>query len=262
MSDILNNDDLNALAAEYVLGTLDYEERKGATSLQEVDHGFRGLVRIWERRFGELHLMVEPVEPDAKVWERIKGKLGDQIPAGAFALENIPPVSDIAVAPEPGSDAASGAVTPETAESEPVTQAPSISPAGEGPSGGDAIATANLIRELEEASKLVAPQPQPQPQPAPPIAPPRRLIDREKSASVAADVTTKPRPVRRWRLFAVTMSLVAIGLASLIGAWRFAPELLPPQLSASTLLHLAEPKQQTAQPLPPLRKPRPPDFDE
>ena len=68
MSDVLNNDELNALAAEYVLGTLDFEERKGATSLLDVDHGFRGLVRIWERRFGELHLMVEPVEPDPKVW--------------------------------------------------------------------------------------------------------------------------------------------------------------------------------------------------
>ena len=38
MPDVLSNDELNALAAEYVLGTLDYEERKGASALLEVDH--------------------------------------------------------------------------------------------------------------------------------------------------------------------------------------------------------------------------------
>ena len=68
MSDVVSNDELNALAAEYVLGTLDYEERKGANALLEVDPTFRGIVRIWERRFGDLHLMVESVEPDPQLW--------------------------------------------------------------------------------------------------------------------------------------------------------------------------------------------------
>ena len=75
MSDVVSNDELNALAAEYVLGTLDYEERKGATALLEVDPTFRGIVRIWERRFGDLHLMVEAVEPDPQLWVRIKPKM-------------------------------------------------------------------------------------------------------------------------------------------------------------------------------------------
>ena len=68
MPDVVSNDELNALAAEYVLGTLDYEERKGASALLEVDPTFRGIVRIWERRFGDLHLMVEAVEPDPQLW--------------------------------------------------------------------------------------------------------------------------------------------------------------------------------------------------
>src|SRR6185295_4079275 len=71
-----NDDDLSALAAEYVLGTLEPDERTRANVLLDVDHGFRGLVRVWERRLGELHLMVEPVEPDAKIWERIRTKVG------------------------------------------------------------------------------------------------------------------------------------------------------------------------------------------
>jgi hypothetical protein len=76
MSDILNEDDLSALAAEYVIGTLDPDERTRANVLIDVDQGFRDLVRVWERRLGELHLMVEPVEPDERIWERIRGRLG------------------------------------------------------------------------------------------------------------------------------------------------------------------------------------------
>jgi hypothetical protein len=89
MPDVLSIEDLNALAGEYVLGTLDHDERKGASALLEVDPTFRGIVRIWEKRLGELHLMVEAVEPDPQLWERIKPK--------AAAIEQLP----VAIAPEP-----------------------------------------------------------------------------------------------------------------------------------------------------------------
>ena len=72
MSDV---DHTNALAAEYVLGTLDSEEREQARALLVADTAFAGKVVQWERRLGELHLMVEPVEPDAKIWARIKSKM-------------------------------------------------------------------------------------------------------------------------------------------------------------------------------------------
>jgi anti-sigma-K factor RskA len=87
MPDIVNDDELSSLAAEYVLGTLDANERTRANVLLDVDHQFLSMVRIWERRLGELHLMVEPVEPEAKIWTRIRGK-----------LKNVAP---IAVAPPP-----------------------------------------------------------------------------------------------------------------------------------------------------------------
>src|SRR5215470_9388334 len=80
MSGILNEDDLSALAAEYVIGTLDPDERERANALLDVDEGFRALVRTWERRLGELHLMVEPVEPDGLVWDRIRDRLGVRTP--------------------------------------------------------------------------------------------------------------------------------------------------------------------------------------
>jgi hypothetical protein len=97
MPDVVSNDELNALAAEYVLGTLDYEERKGASALLEVDPTFRGIVRIWERRFGDLHLMVEAVEPDPQVWARIKPKMA--------AVEQIAPAIPSSKAEEPAAAA-------------------------------------------------------------------------------------------------------------------------------------------------------------
>jgi len=81
MPGILNEDDLSTLAAEYVIGTLDPDERARANALLDLDEGFRALVRAWERRLGELHLMVEPVEPDGQIWDRIRDRLGVRAPA-------------------------------------------------------------------------------------------------------------------------------------------------------------------------------------
>jgi anti-sigma-K factor RskA len=77
MSNFLIDEDTDLLAAEFVLGTLDSEERANAQSQLRMDHGFIAMVRIWERRLGELHLMVEPVEPNAKIWERIRAKVAE-----------------------------------------------------------------------------------------------------------------------------------------------------------------------------------------
>jgi hypothetical protein len=113
MSDGLNDDDFDSLAAEYVLGTLEADERTRANVLLDVDQAFRTRVRQWERRLGELHLMVEPVEPDRQIWERLRGKIG----AGAGPSPPAQPVKpilpselerqiedDLAVAPAPAID--------------------------------------------------------------------------------------------------------------------------------------------------------------
>jgi hypothetical protein len=106
MSNFLIDEDTDLLAAEFVLGTLDSEERANAQSLLRTDHGFIAMVRIWERRFGELHLMVEPVEPDAKILQRIKAKIAElpprepipdaKLPTGATAS---PPPPEPVVTP-------------------------------------------------------------------------------------------------------------------------------------------------------------------
>jgi len=79
-----DDDDQDALAAEYVLGTLSDEERTHAEALLTLDPAFEAAVRHWERRLGELNVMVEAVEPPPEVWEKIKTEIapvetGDQI---------------------------------------------------------------------------------------------------------------------------------------------------------------------------------------
>jgi len=68
-------EDTDGFAAEYVLGTLDADERAQADALMLVDAGFATTVRKWERRLGELNVLVAPVEPPAPVWERITAGL-------------------------------------------------------------------------------------------------------------------------------------------------------------------------------------------
>src|SRR4051794_19859784 len=103
MSDSVTADEFDSLAAEYVLGTLDGDERTRANVLLDVDHGFRGKVRLWERRFGELHLMVEAVEPAPQVWERLKGKIGDALTVPGPKLPDLEKlVGDKAAAPANG----------------------------------------------------------------------------------------------------------------------------------------------------------------
>jgi anti-sigma-K factor RskA len=69
------DEDVDGFAAEYVLGTLDADERAQADALRLVDAGFAAKVLEWERRLGELNVLVAPVEPPAAVWDRIKAGL-------------------------------------------------------------------------------------------------------------------------------------------------------------------------------------------
>jgi anti-sigma-K factor RskA len=97
-------DDRAALAAEYVLGSLDADERRQAQALIESDTDFAALVRSWERRLGELNAMVESVEPPAEVLRGILERL-DQ-PASSPSLSLQPGFGE----PSPREEAISDAV--------------------------------------------------------------------------------------------------------------------------------------------------------
>jgi len=282
MSNFLIDEDTDLLAAEFVLGTLDSEERANAQSVLRTNHGFIAMVRIWERRFSELHLMVEPVEPDAQILQRIKAKIVEIAPSEP-APEGKPPAA-VAASPEPpGATGASG-----TADmSEPAT----VAPGGEMPEAHGVVAGATTAQPAEisatgEAEKPaetppagdsvvpagtdVQPSPESQPQesgvtsepgpaamaatPPPPIPP----------AGERSDITLQViRSRARWRIFGVGMTLLVVGLGALLAAWRFVPDRLPARLRPAQLMMFIGIEPVTKAPAPAV-KPTPPvaQFDE
>jgi anti-sigma-K factor RskA len=117
---MIENPDREVLAAEYVLGTLDAAERAQAQRLIASDPAFAAVVSDWERRLGELNVLVAPVEPPPAILERIKSRK-----AGGD------PVADL-LAPEPPAAEAPPPIESLTAEPSvakpPVIESPTIEP--------------------------------------------------------------------------------------------------------------------------------------
>ena len=319
-------DHIEGLAAEYVLGTLDSEEREQARTLLEADAAFAAKVDSWERRFGDLYLMVEPVEPDSAIWPRIKAKVLDArertgaveppmppTAAGPPSLDAIEAViSDAATtlsseatstAPEQAPPASISEVTPTSAAEATSAPAPAATPApvsempvSEMPASEAAPAPASAgtsapMTELPPAPTLdttgtsaveavpsppvVAASAEPAgPAPSEPRAPSEPQTASEPRAPSEAQARSEPqaqpaapatlsmhRRLRRWRAFAVLMTLVVLAMAALLAAWRFAPDRVP------ALLQPLELMRQAGVPLPAIpapRRPAPPEsrFDE
>lgn len=64
-------DDLDPIAGEYVLGTLDAEERRAFQRRLLTDPAAVAAVAAWQDRLAPLLLTVEAVEPPASVWARV-----------------------------------------------------------------------------------------------------------------------------------------------------------------------------------------------
>jgi hypothetical protein len=145
------NGDIDALAAEYVLGTLDADERARAQALLPVDHELAAKVRIWERRLSELHLMVEPVEPDGDVWDRIKAKVEPLAFAAPRppAVESPPPVETPAVAADLPQPSVELDVNELKSEAEPVPDAAENVEAAKAPESADTVKSAERIERTE-----------------------------------------------------------------------------------------------------------------
>ncbi len=67
--------DLDIFAGEYVLGTLDANERSEAESLLQSDPHFAQTVRDWEQRLSPLTEAADPVQPPASVWKGIESAM-------------------------------------------------------------------------------------------------------------------------------------------------------------------------------------------
>ncbi|HEY7301338.1 MAG TPA: hypothetical protein VH684_25895 [Xanthobacteraceae bacterium] len=270
MSEIVDADQ-SLLAAEFVLGTLDADERSRANELLRRDQPFGELVSLWERRLGELHLMVEPVEPSPEIWNRIRRRvLGAAAPVEAPAPVEPPPRVE---APEvvPESSAADRAIEPQlemdtperetpkdpewTAQAEAAEAAPAGTPEAADPEadrGGvpfaavEAALQAAAARRAEPEAPVLPTPPPPEPgMPSEPQVPKRQVVHdlrAERGVFAARDLKEHKRAARgggAWRAFGPLMTIIAAALAGLIVAWRYVPDRLPPQLQPSALLHIA-----------------------
>lgn len=93
------SEDHIVLAAEYVLGTLDVDERAQVETMMSVDAEYRRLVESWQNKLGELNAMVGAVEPSPELWERIRAAIGltsQQLPMALPELPAPPPPEPVA----------------------------------------------------------------------------------------------------------------------------------------------------------------------
>lgn len=78
-------DELQILAAEYVLGTLDPAEQRAAERMIAQDPDFGRLVETWKQRLASLLLAVPPETPAPEVWHNIQAALRQRAAAVSSA---------------------------------------------------------------------------------------------------------------------------------------------------------------------------------
>jgi anti-sigma-K factor RskA len=224
------DDAQDALAAEYVLGTLSADEREHAEALLTLDPGFAASVRMWERRLGELNVMVEAVEPPPELWDKIKAELGVVAPSS-----EAPPAAPALAMPEPPVE--TQPLTP-PAESPPLIMTdepgtdsiPIPPPVGQLPDAVSDSIAASLAKTLAEPSDERFDRGA-----APPVIPPELepKFEAKLEAKVeprlerSANVVQLARRVSRWRRMTVVMGAIAALLALYIGLAQLAPGLVP-----------------------------------
>jgi anti-sigma-K factor RskA len=194
------DDAQDAVAAEYVLGTLSADEREHAEALLAIDVGFAEAVRVWERRLGELNVMVEAVEPPPQVWSRIRAEIGEVAP-----LETEPPAIE-AASLQPAAEPTSSV----DALTHVATIAATLLPSSDRPAAEQTAAAAN-------AQPVQTPALSPAPEPAP--AQPR--IERN------AEIVSLARRVSQWRLMTAAAGAIAALLAIFIAVALLAPGVIP-----------------------------------
>jgi anti-sigma-K factor RskA len=204
-----NDDDLDALAAEYVLGTLAADERAHAEALLASDPGFAETVRQWERRLGELNVMVEAVEPPPELWDNIKAN-----------IESMPSGDHVTLAPaEPGAAPAVDAAATATPAADDRPDAKALAALASTLTAPESGA-AGADPEKDEAKAKPAADWTLKPPQTSSGAPAAAAAKPERSG---ADVVYLAHRVRRWRLAAVGAGAIAAVLAALIVASQVAP---------------------------------------
>ncbi|MEQ1716161.1 MAG: anti-sigma factor [Hyphomicrobium sp.] len=75
-------DDMEALAGEYVLGTLDPVERASVAARRQREAGLDAAIVAWEHRLAALNEATAAVAPPQAVWDKIQASLAGTSPGG------------------------------------------------------------------------------------------------------------------------------------------------------------------------------------
>ena len=95
------SEDHIALAAEYVLGTLDATERAQAEAMMAADAGFKALVEALDQKFAVLNQMVGSVEPRDEIWEKIRAAIAEKRALALSASARIGPLPGVVMTAPP-----------------------------------------------------------------------------------------------------------------------------------------------------------------
>jgi anti-sigma-K factor RskA len=204
----MQDEERDALAAEYVLGTLSAAERDEAEALLGRDAGFAETVRVWEHRLGELNVMVEAVEPSPDLWERIKTGIDGTERRSQTAAEAFEPGGSQSE-PAEALLAPAGPAQPD-AGGEPIVQTvPDL--LAEGPQSSEDSKTAELA-----STRL----------PSQPAAEFDDRLPRSTAPQPIAAAETADQNAGPWRGIAIGASVIAVLLAAFIAITQLAPGLI------------------------------------
>jgi hypothetical protein len=169
-------------------------------------------------------------------------------------------------APAPAAEAAPAWEAAHAAPAEPMPAAPVLTVA----EVADATAAAETAAPVEAPAAQTPPESMafervvpPSELPPPAVAP---VVTAEEKWTPAVEpqqaLMAARRGLRRWRAFALLMTLVVVAMVALLAAWRFAPERVPPMLRPLELMRQMGVTVPATAPLP--RRPLPPQtqFDE
>ena len=84
----IDREEIEALAAEYVLGTLDADERRAAEARIAADPEFRAVVSMWAERLQPLADTATPAAPPTGAFGRIMARI-EASPAASSPTENV-----------------------------------------------------------------------------------------------------------------------------------------------------------------------------
>ncbi len=211
-----------ALAAEYVLGTLDADERVQVETMMAVDKAFADVVQSWAFRLGVLNQMVGSVEPRPIVWENIRSELART----AFAQEP-PALPEAPPPPPPVPEFSSLDISPPEAPSQDVQPPEPQPPEAEQP---------ETARPAPDALPDVLPIFMPQvhaPDPEVVRAPQAPVVDN-------TNVIRLESRVKRWRTIASAVGALAAALLVTLSLQIFQPDALPGSLRPAPRIRTVE----------------------